>query len=266
MKNRKRIIALCTLLALCFGLTGCAYSTFDLSTPLATQRAEHAVWGEKNAAGEYDTILYGDHYYFRLKSSEELWVGGTRRIYVTESDVPLLLRQRDGNWMERTTDNRFIFGYGEDLIYYCREDCYEEIAARLSSPFKPDLYGYEYVDENYESGFEKISKEHQDLLFDIQKNTTPTKVASSEVFDVEASPTDLKLYEGQGYGIVATVYGCSADLLQRREAVNVLMKEDKFFLVFADDLLYPVTKAQAKEIRLMLSKIIDNPDYNLVEY
>lgn len=266
MKNKKRIIALCTLLVLCFGFAGCAYSSFDLSTPLATQRAEHAVWGEKNAAGEYDSILYGEHYYFSLKSREELWLGETKRVFVTEADVPLLLRERDGDWMQRTTDNRFIFGYGEDYTYYCREDCYEEFAARLSSPFKPDLYGYEYIDENYKSSFEKISKEHQNLLFGIQENATPIKVKPDEVFDVEASPTDLKLYEGQGYGIVATIYGCSKDLLQRREAVNVLMKEDKFFLAFSDDFLYPVTKAQAKEIRLILSKSLENPNYPNFDY
>ncbi len=257
MKNLKKMIALCALSVLLITLSGCAFSTFDMTTPLATQRAEHGIWQEKNKS-----ILYQDNLYLRLEYTDYLYIDDLRSICVTAPDVPLLLREWQGDWLQCSEDGKLISdsnGYGN--TYYCRKDCYKEYSERLSKPFKPAVYGYEYLNQDWETAFEKISAQDEKLLFDIRKTATPF-TAPQDVFDVAASPNDLKVYEGNGYGIVATIDACSEDLLQRKQAaISVLMQGKKFFLAFEGDKLYPVPEQNYEDIRRILSRLLENPDY-----
>lgn len=253
MKNFKKIIALCTLVTLCFTLTGCAFSTFDMTTPLAEQRAQHGIWG-----ADKKTIIYNEQNYLLINYPGMLNFLNTQSIIVTEPDVPLLLREWQGDWLKRSEDDKFIInetGYGN--TYYCREDCYEEYEKRFSSPLTSTFYGYEYYDEYWKTYFQKITDDDLALLMNI-RNTTAAIDGNGGTAEQVDTPnyytTDIIHYEQQGYSIVATIYNYSEDLLQRVPILTVFSRGDNLFISYNTSGLYPIPENLINQVRVIISK------------
>lgn len=234
MKNFKKIIALCTLVTLCFTLTGCAFSTFDMTTPLAEQRAQHGIWVKKDIDGRTrTTITYNSQSYLALSLGIELYITETLPIVVTEPDVPLLLREWQGDWLSRSADNQFIIdenGYG--TTYYCREDCHEAYEKRFASPFIPTVYGYEY-DENWQTHFQKITNDDLTLLMSIKNATSAVDGNDTALTAPRHNYQAIDLtYEEQPFATVAVIYGCSEDLLQRTPMLEVAEHKGELYVSY----------------------------------
>ncbi len=254
MKNIKKVIALCTLVILCFTLTGCAFSTFDMRTPLADQRAQHAFWGENNKS-----IIYNGQNYYPLRVDMELQFRQSKSVVVTEPNVPLLLREWNGDWVQCSQDNKFIFGYGDTSVYYCREDCYEEYEKRFSSPFIPTVYCYEYYDEYWHPHFQKITDDDLALLMNIRNTTAAIDGNDNTAGQVDTPnyyTTDITHYEQQGYNTITSIYGFSEDLLQRVTKLTVFSRGDNLFISYNTNGLYPIPENLINQVRTIFSKVL----------
>ena len=240
MKRYKKIILLGSIALLCLSLAGCQGSG-RITAPLKNQRAEHAVWKEKN---DPSVILYNGAEYYPLPESSTLSYQGAcaRRIFLTNPDVPLLLRESEGNEIKISEDGKIILADHSYLnTFYCRADFFDEMQARLDKEFVPERYGYfnfhydmPYYSPDYEREFIELTNEQEALLFDTLKTATPKEVSSFPKAE-RSGNSSIELYAERGFTQKAVIYGYSEDLLQEKEAMRIYELNGFYYL--SDDTL-----------------------------
>ena len=115
LKTVAVILLVCSML---FAVTGCNY--------IDEMRANQGFWQKDGS------ILFRGSEYILLPACEQLdpeWDDAW--IYITEPDVPVLLSDKFGDWVDVSENGYFILATyengGTDLSVYCRKDKYEEI-------------------------------------------------------------------------------------------------------------------------------------------
>ena len=141
MKKYKKWIASLLVAVLCLSLSGCK--------DLEEMRAEHAVWQEDGS------ILWNGCVYREVEDSSAWekfgFVYDYITIYVTEEDVPVLLSDWFGEMVDVRAGGTVLsycdYRYVEpDYHFYCREDAYDEMMAKMENGIDMTTYFYDYYD------------------------------------------------------------------------------------------------------------------------
>ena len=207
MKKWLRLLTGVLACLLCMSLTGCE--------ALTEARNNHAVWQEDGS------IRLGDVKYKELPASEQLspmW-DYSRTINITAADVPVLLADQFGDRYDISEDGVFIgvFEYRDaGNVIYCREDKYDEIAARINAGFEPAgyCYMYEYWDEETYAYYTRFY-----ALNDMQIQAVDTVYATVEP----------EIRDDMDWDYV-TLEACSADMLFREEIGELRKIGEKYVL------------------------------------
>ncbi len=207
MKKIKRLAALLLAAVLCLSLAGCR--------ELDEARANQAFWNPDGS------IQWGDFSYKALPACDEFNPQTADRptIWVTEPDVPVLLRDAFGKWMDRSEDEVFL--WLESGTIYCREDKYDAIAQRIENGFVRDGYAYFYGEYSEETGewqerVYKLSPSQEKVVDDIVATVEPEDIPDNATMEYE-------------YGI--TLHEVSDDLLFRRESYGLEAIGDTYYVV-----------------------------------
>ncbi len=233
MKRMKRILAVVLASALCLCLTGCQ--------ALKDMRAAHAVWQED------DSIYYNGNVYKPLASTSEdlnMYGGECKEIYVTKSDVPVLLSPMIGSSCDISENEVFIFGYhlippsGISLldpnevseVIYCRADHFDAVSRRLEEGFEAAKYSYEYYDwdrDKDKSIHYTLTAQEKQAVDTVLATEIPDKMLEDMYFD---------------YDYIIELYGCSEDDLFCRHLMSIQMFDDNYYIMVGD--LYYVVPDQ----------------------
>ncbi len=164
------VLAVVLAVGLCLSLGGCQ--------ALEDARAQHAVWGD----ADHQTIRFRDQVYRLVPQNDNLQKLETALNFgddlrVTDPDVPVLLADMYGMWMDANPDgtvlvvpvgfDSFFYDYSS-LAYYCREDRYEELVQQLED-LRMDHYcriGYRYQEDinTYRQTYELLTESQADAL------------------------------------------------------------------------------------------------------
>lgn len=200
---------LLTVLLLC-SLSGCK--------ALDEMRENQAYYTENG------DILWKGSTYKKLPTSEELWpeFDGEISIYVTESDVPVLLSQTHClSSYSPSTDGRFLMedNHIED-IFYCEASIYEDICTRIRAPFVPEIVCYSYdvpTEDVYEwdTAVYTLTQEQVEVITTVVENTEPTVMG-----------------DGMALDCLWTLYleECSQDRLFRRNTMDISYTGSTYYL------------------------------------
>ncbi len=235
-KTIKRILLAGLALALCVSLCSCAQ--------LDEMRNDQATW---NTDG---TIRFRDANYKMLPEN----IGEIRlneRMMrnsgvITAPDVPVLLSEEMGDWMDYSDDTVFLSAYPNDyagtlffpndgrfdadsMRIFCREDRYEEITERIVNA---RLDHYFWI--NYSAPNEAKLTEQCVLLDD-----SLTAVIHSILEGLPDPNPDLD----NGYTTLweTRLLSCDKDLLfQGREEIGLFLSRDGDFVLLSETEIYPV--------------------------
>lgn len=142
MKKILKISALIlALMMMCLYLTGC--------DELDQMREGQAVWTTKDST---DSITYKGTYYKKLdidNTPNPLYNQNiSNTVYVTDSDVPVLLSNRFGEYFNISEDESFItgwlYGYMFEEVLYCRADIYDSVMSKINEGVEYTKYGFGY--------------------------------------------------------------------------------------------------------------------------
>lgn len=154
MKKYLRIAACIITLLLCAFFV-CSCESLD------DMRARQGFYDEDG-----NVILNGVKY-IRIEA-DILPSGYGRDVYITESDVPVLLAEKYGDWFMITEDKTYIYDYG--YYCYCRDDKYNELAEKYGGSIEINRLSIEYIDEDFESGTYMLTKEEQGTIEALLEN------------------------------------------------------------------------------------------------
>ncbi|MBR5516023.1 MAG: hypothetical protein IKU52_07450 [Clostridia bacterium] len=186
MKKRIKIISLMlsVILSLVF-FSGCSF--------IDKQRKLHGVWTK-----EETIMLNGTEFVkFTAVDSFKPTIPGdmNNNIYVTDEDVPLLLRFAYGTYFnyDETKDflilnNEYSYDYSDRV--YCRKDKYDKYM-KYAENATADILCYEY--EYYESGINYstdvyiLTEEEEEAIYSIHKYLEPLDIYEGVAFNVEYS-------------------------------------------------------------------------------
>ncbi len=230
MKNVKRIL-LCLLVVclLCTTLTGCQ--------ALDEARASQGFWIKPG-----ESFRVGEVTYQRLPESEALeyltvpYDHDAASIYVTESDVPVLLSALMGTEFYPSTDRRLMVAaysdYGDyeahfsetSLGYYCRSELYAELVQQLQKGFEPVGLCCTYIRWDAETG-EQVEETY--------RLTAPQTAAIRALLAQERSYVPQMMYTSYDYSL--TLNECSEDMLLQKPLVFLCCMGEEYFLNGTDD-------------------------------
>ncbi len=217
----KRLFSLLLVFVLLFSFTGCQ--------ALDDARAAQAFYEEDGS------IRWNGARYFPLTESDSVHpafaYSVNNFVYVTEPDVPVLLSGIMGDLYGYSTDNAFL--QMDNWILYCREDLFDSVQYRILNGFEYEKYGYWYYywdDDTYEEveGSFIFSDEQIDAVYEVIQTETP---------QVQSSVVSLE------YDYLASVMGCSDDLLFREYLCDILYHKGTYYVVQSDEnnyLIYEV--------------------------
>ncbi|MBQ2971530.1 MAG: hypothetical protein IJE16_03150 [Ruminococcus sp.] len=166
MKNkRKFLVLILALTMMCLCLTGC--------DELDTMREKHAFFVEEDNA---DAITYNGETYLKIEKTgnlpDPLYNNNDySSVYVTNPDVPVLLSQSLGNWLDISADGNFLYGYiytpfetEYSGVYessveslYVKDEFYDTVKAKIEEGIEYPMYGYSYYVYEDEDDFEGTS-------------------------------------------------------------------------------------------------------------
>lgn len=216
----KKLACVLAVLALCLSLAGCK--------ELDQLRAQRAWFVEENVIELSDGSQYQ-----RLPKCDDLYYerNDYEIVYVVEEELPLLLTAF-ADTASVSDDGRFLSMYDEawEQWIYCRTDAYEDVARRIREGFTPEAYAYECWD--YETG--------ESYLY---KLTQEQAAAVEQVLSQE--PEILPAAASINYYYLADLYQYSSDFLFRRDAVDVCVVEDTYFLWDDEGNIYTVPQQLA---------------------
>ena len=151
-KNTKFLVLLLALLMMCLCLTGC--------DELDYMRESQAFW---TVDGNTDSITFDGVEYKRLDATNPpnpMYNSNyTDAVFVTDSDVPVLLSRDYCVSLNISEDKNFIYGYvfddytnevygvydgdGREAVY-CKADIYDEVMEKINEGIKYTNYGFGY--------------------------------------------------------------------------------------------------------------------------
>lgn len=205
----KRLFSLLLVFVLLFSLTGCQ--------ALDAARAAQAFYEEDGS------IRWNGTHYLPLTEHDSVYpafvYSADNYLHVTESDVPVLLSGIIGDMCEYSTDKAFL--QLDDWTLFCREDIFDTVQYRILNGFEHEKYGYWYYrwnDETYEQEeFSFILSDEQiDAVFEVIQTQVPQEQSSVVSLDYEH---------------LASVMGCSDDLLFREYLCDVLYLNGTYYVV-----------------------------------
>lgn len=162
MKKLSKILALIlSVLMICLCLGGC--------DELDERRKEQAFWVDNNST---DSIEYNGQIYKKLDVSTTVPNplynrSNNKYVVVTDNDVPVLLADSFGDYLDMSDDENFIFGYvykpskteykgvyesGNNCLY-CKDDIYDAVVSKIKEGIEYTLYGYGYYTYDEEDDY-----------------------------------------------------------------------------------------------------------------
>lgn len=217
----KRAMTLVLAAALLCSLCGCAALDALRESQAYYDDNGNIVWN----GSTYKLLAYSDPLYPEVDYSSE--------IYITEPDVPVLLSLFYAlDLLNPSTDGKFL----EDgqYNYYCREDAYDEITARLQEGFEPEIVCYFY-DVYDEETWEYKEKNYQ---------LTADQIAAIELVVTTVEPVS---YNETGmypdYDYILNICECSADMLLQTCSTELIVYGQRYYLAVytdADTLIFTV--------------------------
>lgn len=242
----KNSICIFTLLCLILSLSGCRM--------LDKAKSCHAFWNEKG------NIVLGDTEYLPLPPCNELQPEYSFKrddIYVTESDVPVLLSEFLGQGFYPSDDGVFLtnhYDYTESVIY-CRKDRYEEIASMIEKgiSYSKLCYYYSYYDEetdDFEDKYYILSEKEATAVETVYANVSPTELpAGAEFTAIEHS---------------AYLMFCLDDLPFKKDFCELAVASDTYYLIEYPDegsVIYKVPKELNSTFEGIMSALIKSEDH-----
>lgn len=188
MKKLKRLLALVMAFALCLSLCGCRQ--------LDELKARHATWMEDG------NILWNDYIYLPLYNTyeqsdyayvEELNFNDSEVIFVTDSDVPVLLSEMMGTNGYTGADgllvevNCYVSSLHADMEYsntvYCRADLYDWTLNALQNGYEIQEYGYYFYDyDTGETASGTLTSAQQRAIETVLNTVAPITSESGEAY------------------------------------------------------------------------------------
>ena len=145
-------------------------------------------------------------------------------LWATSPDVPVLLSPFMAKyWMHANSDGSVLYDtYGG--AYFCREDLYDGICARMES-FEPDLvcYSYDVYDEQineFKTEYYTLTQEQLAVIQLVTQTVEPTAMGNGWYLDYDWS---VYLQE------------CSEDMLFRRNTLDIAVSGDSYYLLLYTD-------------------------------
>jgi len=208
MKKVLKSISICLILmVICLAFSGC--SMLDEIRETRINLTENG------------NLVYNGHEYILLPECEyinPIFDYNSPLLYLADDEVPLLLTSIFCTEHAISADEKFISAGldGDSPQYYCRDDIYNDIIAKINEGFKPDGYCYEYYD----------FKNGKDMIYQLTKEETE---AIGKVLK-EVTPTILPDIANVNYEISVTLDACSDDLYFRNYAYDIYLLEGKYYL------------------------------------
>lgn len=136
MRKFKKLAALALAVLLCVSLCGCQ-ELEDMRAAQAFLQKDGTIRWNGNTYRQLENVPHGFQFF------------GDKRVMVTLPDVPVLLSEIYGENFSADKEGVILHSwhYGVEEGFFCREDCYEEVAAYLQQEVKMDGYCYTYWDE-----------------------------------------------------------------------------------------------------------------------
>lgn len=188
MKKHLKYIAFALLIVtVCISLCSCKQ--------LDAARSEHA-WYSPTDDG---FIYFRENTYKPLPECDDFSPVCEFNGYVTEHDVPVLVKEMYGDYFSYSEDLKFLNTYGTT---YCVEDIYDEYCEKIKS-YKLDNYCIEkmnYDEETHKMSYETVilSEKAKNALNDILNNSEPIDENISEYYSTSILLCD-KIGEFQKY-------------------------------------------------------------------
>lgn len=213
MKKSARIIALVlSLVTLCLSLSSCDF--------IDKMRENQGFWNEDGSIkwnGETYKLLPKCEYFApEVEGSDNV-------IYVTESDVPVLLTNFYGE--DFLLSKNGIFLMNEDPLYvstdiYCRSDKYDETVAYLKTPGILSEYCYIYYAYNDDNVYE----ERRYQLTESEKAAVTSVLKANPTKGTDENPED--------YEYIIDLWLCSKDMLFMRDLnCSILIQKGGSYLL-----------------------------------
>ncbi|MBR7133059.1 MAG: hypothetical protein IKD04_05950 [Clostridia bacterium] len=242
MKKILRVL-ICTVTVLCLvlSLSGCQM--------LDTMKATHAVWNENG------NIVLGNTEYLALPPCDELqpeYSFERNDIYVTDSDVPVLLSQFLGQDFSHSDDGVFLSNYYDytESVTYCRKDRYDEIINHIQNGIEYDklCYYYSYYDDergDWEDKYYILSENEASAVKTVYTTVSPTQLpAGAELTAIEYS---------------AHLMFCLDDLPFKKDFCELAVVSDTYYLIEYPDegsVVYQVPKELNSTFKSIMSALI----------
>lgn len=208
--------------ALCLSLTGCML--------LDEMKAAQAFWDPVDETQPFESFTWNGAIYKQMPVTElsfSLHASEWKGVYVTQSDVPVLLSGIVGQYME-LSDNEILAVYVDymsssaDTVYYCRVDQYDVVLARLEAgdmEFNRCCYSwYEWEEDEY----------HYYVLTDAEYAAVQTVYHTVEA---EVLPNGAEMY----FDHEALLYQLSEDGLFEQMWVSACVVGDTYYLRSYDE-------------------------------
>ena len=182
-------------------------SVFSSCNALDEMRKSHAFWNNEDKT----EILYNGEVYKKLSGSEDFLITdhigySNGYAYVTEKDVPLLLSDLLGTWIDVYHDGKLLqVGYQDS--YYLESE-YDEYLEKIKNT-KFDKFR---VFNSFSEKYELLSDEDSQIIIDI--------ITQSEI--VEITNYDF-VYLGE-------IWRCDADMYFVSEKFELLKDPDGYYL------------------------------------
>lgn len=209
MKKVLKIVCVCLVLTVvCLTFSGCS--------ALDEIRETRITLTEKG------TILYDGHEYTLLPECEYLnphYDYSADLLYLADEEVPLLLTSIFCTEHSISADKKFISAGldGDTPQYYCRDDIYNDMIARITEGFKPDGYCYDYYDFDSENVvIYKLKANETEAIRQVLKDVTP--MVLPDIANVNSE-------------ISVRIDACSDDLYFRNYAYDIYLLEDKYYIL-----------------------------------
>lgn len=217
----KRLFSLLLVLVLLLSFTGCK--------ALDDARAAQAFYEQDGS------ILWNGVRYLPLPEADNVYPAfdytASNLLHVTEPDVPVLLSAFMGDMFNYSTDKTFL--QPNEWNLYCRADLFDAVQYRILNGFEYKKYGYWYYqwdDETYDYTEKSyiLSDDQIDAVYEVIQTQVPQE--QSSVVSLE-------------YDHLASVMGCSDDLLFREYLCDVLYHKETYYVVQSNEnnyLIYEV--------------------------
>ena len=196
----KTIILSLFVICICFTLCSCA--------ALDEARLNHAFYKDDDTS----TITFRNKSYKALPNCEDFSPEWENLAYVTEKDVPVLVRSMFGDILYFSDDLKFLNVYG---VKYCAEDLYEKYREKFTN-YSLDFYCMEY------SYYDKTGYCSTTILL----SEDQIKAINNAIKNSQQSNQQIPSYE---YDYV-DIFACDETMEFKRYLGQLIKYYDKFYI------------------------------------